>query len=212
MIQHDFYRFLHRRTAKRLLVGVMVLAVLLMSGFTVGPVVAETSACQNLIANGGMESTGGWTTQTNGDYPLFSNYQAYTGIQSAYLAGVNNAEDRLSQNIAIPANHKATLTFWWLINSEETSPGWDGMTVQVADTAGTPLRILFTASDRSASLAWQQATLDLSEFAGQTLQLQFSTRTDGSLATDFYFDNVELMACDKASASGTPIYLPLLSH
>jgi kumamolisin len=191
----------------------MILAVLLMSGFTVvRPVTAETGTCQNLIANGSMESNGGWTAQTNGTYPLFSNYQAYAGIQSAYMAGVNSAEDTLSQTTSIPADYNATLSFWWLINSEEVSPGWDGMTVQVANGAGTPLHILFAASDRSASLVWQQTTLDLSEFAGQTIQLQFRARTDASLATDFYIDNVELMVCEKGSASESPIYLPILSR
>lgn len=210
MARGHLYLVRHRQTGFRFVVGIALLAVLFMSGFgVVNLAIAESTGCQNLIANGAMESTGGWATQSNGAYPLFTDYQAYAGSRSAYLAGVNNAEDRLSQPVHIPANQTATLRFWWLVNSEETSPGWDGITVQLADSAGVPLRVLFTASDRSADLGWQQAVLDLSEYAGQSLQLQFNARTDDSLATDFYIDSVELMACDTAGASGTG-YLPLL--
>jgi bacillopeptidase F (M6 metalloprotease family) len=204
---------------RQILLSTLLLAALLTTAFGNGErgavrsatanTTANTTACQNLIVNGGMEETGGWTGQTNGNYSFFSNYQAYTGNQSAYLAGVDNAQDQLRQTVTLPANQTLTLTFGWLVNTGETSSGWDGMTVEVADANGVPLRVLFAVSDRSAGLVWQQATLDLSDFGGQTVQLQFNARTDGSLATDFFVDDVALMACDTAQTSGK-IFLPNL--
>jgi hypothetical protein len=51
-------------------------------------------------------------------------------------------------------------------------------------------------------LSWKQATLDLSDFGAQTIQLQFNARTDDSLATDFFIDAVAVMACEPNQAGG----------
>jgi hypothetical protein len=199
------------RTARRIALGAIVLAVMLATAFaSAGRGTVYANTCRDLIANGSMEESGGdWTVQTNGSYSLFSNYQAYSGKQSAYLGGVNNAQDQLRQTLTLPANQKLTLTFWWLVNTIEMSAGWDGMTVQAADATGVPLRVLFAVSDRSAGLSWRQATLDLSDFGGQTIQLQFNARTDDSLATDFFIDDVAVMACEPNQAGGK-IFLPTL--
>lgn len=199
------------RMARRIVLGAIMLAVMLATAFaSVGSGTVYANTCQNLITNGSIEESGnGWITQSNGSYSLFSNYQAYTGKQSAYLGGVDNAQDQIRQTLALPANQKLTLSFWWLVNTTEMSAGWDGMTVQVADANGVPLRVLFAVSDRSAGLSWKQATLDLSDFGGQTIQLQFNARTDDSLATDFFIDEVAVMACEPNQAGGK-IFLPTL--
>jgi bacillopeptidase F (M6 metalloprotease family) len=199
------------RRARRIALGAIVLSVMLATAFaSAGSGTVYANTCQNLITNGSIEESGdGWITQSNGSYSLFSNYQAYTGKQSAYLGGVDSAQDQIRQTLALPANQKLTLTFWWLVNTTEMSAGWDGMTVQVADANGVPLRVLFAVSDRSAGLSWKQAALDLSDFGGQTIQLQFNARTDASLATDFFIDEVAVMACEPNQAGGK-IFLPTL--
>lgn len=196
-------------TARRVQLGLMILAVAAILAIgAVGPVMAEVNGCQELLVNGSMEGNDGWNVQTNGTYDLYSNYQARSGQRSAYLAGVNDATDMMRQTITLPANQQTTLRFWWLVNSEESSTGWDGLNVQIASADGTPQRVLFTASDRNADINWQQATIDLSEFAGQTIQLQIEARTDASLSTDFFVDDITLTACDL-SAGGT-FFLPIL--
>lgn len=197
------------RTTRRIILGVTVLAVLFATAFiSVDGGTVYATSCQNLITNGGIEEVGvGWIAQTNGAYSLFSNYQAFGGQQSAYLGGVDNAQDQLRQTVVLPANQTLTLTFRWLVNTDEVSAGWDGLAVQVADANGVPLRAVFAVSDRSAGLVWQQATLDLSDFSGQTIQLQFNARTDASLATDFFIDDVALTACEIPQTTGK-LFLP----
>ncbi|MCB0114065.1 MAG: hypothetical protein R2873_30240 [Caldilineaceae bacterium] len=190
--------------------AIILTAAMIFAVVAVGPVMAEANSCQELLVNGNMETADGWSVQTNGDYNLFSNYQARSGQSAAYLAGVNGAEDALSQTLSLPANHQTTLRFWWLINSEENSNGWDGFSVQLADANGAPLRVLFAASDRSAGYSWQQTTIDLTEFAGQTVQLRLQGRTDATLSTDFFVDDMSMTACDL-SASGT-FFLPFVSR
>ncbi len=189
------------------LVLVMVTAILAIGA--VGPVMAEADGCQQLLINGDMETNAAWSVETNGAYTPFSNYQAHSGQRSAYLAGVNNAVDVLRQTVSLPANQGTTLRFWWLINTEESSDGWDGFTVQLASADGAPQRTLFAASERSAGFTWQQTTIDLSEFAGQTVQLLISARTDAILSTDFFVDDMTLTSCDVSNASGN-IFFPIL--
>lgn len=154
-----------------------------------------------------MESSTHWVAQSNGSYSLFSNYNTRSGSSAAYLAGVDGAQDSLRQTLALPAGNQLTLSFWWQVNSEESTSGWDGLSVLLANSQGTPLRSLFTVTDRNASAVWQQTIVDVSQYAGQTIQLQFNARTDNTLATDFFVDDVSVVACDTPSAS-TSIFLP----
>lgn len=202
--------FIWNRAKRVQFTAIILLLATILAVIAVGPVMAAVGSCQELLVNGDMEGAAGWNVQTNGNYELFSNYQARSGTRAAYLAGVNSAEDALVQTLSLPANHQVTLRFWWLINTEESSNGWDGLSVQLADANGAPQRMLFAASDRSAGSSWQQTTIDLSEFAGQTVQLRIEARTDATLSTDFFVDDVTLTACDL-SASGN-FFLPLINR
>lgn len=198
------------RTRRVQFTAVILLVATIFAVVAVGPAMADVNNCQELLVNGNMETTEGWSAQTNGNYTLFSNYQARSGQRSAYLAGVNNAEDMLTQNLTLPADHQTTLRFWWLINTEESSNGWDGFSVELAGADGTPQRVLFSAGNRSAGNSWQQTTLDLSDYAGQTVQLRIQARTDATLSSDFFVDDMTVTACDL-SATGT-FFLPLINR
>lgn len=202
--------FIWNRARRVQITAIILLVATILAVVAVGPVMAAVGGCQELLVNGDMETATGWNVQTNGNYELFSNYQARSGERAAYLAGVNGAEDALSQTLSLPANHQVTLRFWWLINTEESSSGWDGLSLQLADANGSPLRMLFAVSDRSAGTSWQQTTIDLSEFAGQTIQLRIEARTDATLSTDFFVDDMTVTACDP-NATGN-FFLPLINR
>lgn len=201
----------HLSLSWRLLVTALALLLVAGSGLIASASVkASTDGCTNLVANGDMETSTGWNASTNGTYSLFSDYLVHSGAQAAYLAGVDNAVDNLSTGLlALPADQSVELSFWWQLQTEETSSGWDGLTVLVADAAGNPLRVLLTLSDANASAVWQQAKLDLSEYAGQSVQIQFKAQTDGSLATDFFIDDLSVTACSSVNAANQ-IFLPAL--
>jgi hypothetical protein len=186
--------------------AVIVVLVFVLS-VVVAPSVGYANSCQNLIDNGHMESENGWTTQSKGNYSLFSDYQVRGGSRAAYLAGVDNAEDRLIRSLVLPTNRKLTLTFWWLVTTEENNSGLDQLTLLLTNASGQPQRVLFTATDHSAVGSWQQFAVDLSDFAGESVQIQFVARTDSTLSTDFFVDDVELTACETSSMIRW-LYLP----
>ena len=185
---------------KRVQIGLLILALLIASvwhGFM--PTYAQT--CTELLPDGSFETRTGWTTQSDGNYPLLNAFHPRTGLQGAYLGGTNSAKDSVSTNPALPGDHTITFSFWWQVQSAESSSDWDGLNVVVADVAGTPLRTLLTLSDANATDTWQQTTVDLSAYAGQVVQIQFAAQTDTTLVTDFFVDDVSLMACGRTTTS-----------
>ena len=171
----------------------LALLMLLIPGVTR---VAQADSCTDLVADSSLESGSGWSIKTHGGYTVLSTVQAHTGAGSAYLAGVDNADDLLSTKLALPAEQASLmLSFWWKVNSEDRSDVNDKFAVQIIDGTGKMHRNLFTLSSERASNQWQQTTLDLHEFADQSIQLQFAAKTDDALVTDFFVDDVEVNAC-----------------
>jgi hypothetical protein len=173
----------------------LALLVFLMPGVS-SVSLAQTGSCADLVADSSLESGSGWAIKTNGGYTLLSTVQAHTGAGSAYLAGVDNANDLLSTILALPGDKSLiVLSFWWKVNSEDRSDVNDKFAVQVVDSAGKAHKSLFTLGSARASNRWQQSRIDLHEFAGQQIQLQFMAKTDDALVTDFFVDDVEVNAC-----------------
>jgi hypothetical protein len=181
-----------KRWSRIVLCAVVISTVLQLNNQL--PVSAAT--CTNVVVDSSLEEGSGWITKSSGNYPILSTRLAHSGNQSAYLAGANNAQDMLATQLKIAPNATSvTLTFWWQIQSQEHSRFQDTLTVVIADAQGKALQSIATLSSREMSNQWQQRTLSLASFAGQTLQLQFHARTDADAATDFFVDDVEAVVC-----------------
>ena len=97
------------------------------------------------------------------------------------------ATETLSQsNVAVPAG-SPKLTFWLKVTTQETgSTAYD--TLKVSANGQT----LATYSNANASAGYVQKTVDLSAFAGQTVNLQFTGTEDAYLSTVFLLDDVSV--------------------
>lgn len=169
------------------------------------------ATCQSVAVNGEFETGAGWQTSSSGSYALFSDFLAYSGTQSAHLAGMDNATDSAVTTLALPADHTITLSFWWLVSSLENGSGYDSLSLLLTDGQGAPLYALAGLTDLNANASWQQTSADLSAFAGQTVELHLTARTDGSLVTDFFVDDLTVTACAN-SAAAQKIFLPMTSR
>lgn len=182
-----------RRWSRIVLCAVVISTVLQLNNQL--PVSAAT--CTNVVVDSSLEEGSGWITKSSGNYPILSTRLAHSGKQSAYLAGANNAQDLLATQIKVAPNATSvTLTFWWQIQSQEHSRFQDTLTIVIADAQGKAIQSIATLSSREMSNQWQQRTLSLASFAGQTLQLQFHARTDADAATDFFVDDIEVVVCN----------------
>ncbi len=199
----------HRVPVRVWLPGLLVLALVAAGFLVVGSAGATT--CQNLVRDGGFESGTGWTMQSQGKYTLLSDYLVYAGAQAAYLGGVNNAQDSMATTVQIPDGAATTLRFRWQVRTEENAGAYDGMSILVADAQGNPLRAVYALSDANASSTWQTAQVDLSEFAGQTVQIRLQAQTDTNLPTGFFVDELVVEAC-SAPSGGFFLFLPSVNR
>ena len=170
----------------------------LLAAFTFGlhqPIVAQSAACANLLTDDGLEDLTIWQARSNDDFSLFTSLLTHSGTQAAYLAGRNNAVDRLATNLKLPPTSTITLTFWWQLQSEEEQRFTDQLPVVAVDERGHQLQRLGEFNGRNHSNQWQQYTVDLSKLAGATIGLQFLAQTNDELVTDFFIDDVVVTAC-----------------
>ncbi len=215
------------RSGKPLLMLLMFMALLgmlLLGGMNSGNAWAQGPTCSDLIVNGDFESDGGWNEYSAQGIHLISSFpppsQSYhSGSRGGYLADYNNAHDRLSQEIVLPTDAvTVTLVYWWQVDTEESSDlPRDAMTVTLDALPGTPVAVLNVHSNLDAAAVWHRAEADLSTYRGRTLVLRFEARTDGSLPTGFFIDDVSVIAC-RPEPTPTPTspsrllkrYFPLL--
>lgn len=174
---------------------------------------AGTGGGGELISDGGFESATasglsapGWTAATNlanHDIVEYHGPCPHAGANYAQLGGRNNADDTLTQTIAIPEGSTAApLTFWVsILTTENHRKAYDYLRVEVRNASGallaTPLTLtnLDSASNgNQLGTYFQPAAVDLSAYAGQTIELVFHGTNDSEYATTFLIDDVSVVA------------------
>ncbi len=197
------------------------IALILLIGFTAAALFSRAPAagaslgssaavCDERIVNGGFEAgSAGWSQASARGNDLISDYYPHSGTWGAYLGGVNDADDKITQQITLPAAAiSITLTAWWAIATEEEGVGFDRMTVSLLKPDQTLLANLLSVDSSATVNVWEQAELDLTDYRGQTVILQIHATTDASNLTDFYVDDVSLTVCRPPIA----VYLPIITR
>jgi subtilisin family serine protease len=148
------------------------------------------SACGNVqkIANPGFESgTASWTASSGVIGQNGPSEPAHSGEWNAWLNGFGTTHsDTVAQSVTIPAGCGSyRLSFWLHVDTAEsgTTP-YDTFTAQVGPaTVGT-------YSNVDAAGGYQRHTVDLTQFAGQTVTVTFTGSEDSGLQTSFVLDDV----------------------
>ena len=175
----------------------------------------------DIISDGGFEgatvsgnSAPGWTATTsisghniilkNGAFP-------HAGTNLATLGGTNNEADTLTQTVSIASGATAaSLTFWTNIVTQETSSSvFDTLKVEIHNSSGTLLATPLTLSNTNSTSSnntngtyFQPAAIDLTAYAGQTIQILFRAACDFTLPTTFRIDDVSLRVTTPGSGGG----------
>ncbi|MBM4460403.1 MAG: hypothetical protein FJ011_22015 [Chloroflexi bacterium] len=74
------------------------------------------------------------------------------------------------------------------------------MTVSLLTADGAAIVDLLTVDNTATVGVWDHITLDLGAYAGQTVAIQFAARTDANNISDFYLDDVSVLACPSGTA------------
>ncbi|MGA7731932.1 MAG: hypothetical protein WCD37_11765, partial [Chloroflexia bacterium] len=152
--------------------------------------------CTELILNGDFEAFElHW--QLIGQ-ELVSNQRPHAGTYGAYLGDLNDVDDNMWQVVSIPGSaSRVDFSYWRRMETEDTgSAVHDSMFTQVRSQDGATVRsTLETITNRSTANTWERGTFSLTSYRGETVRIQFNARTDVSLSTDFFFDDVSLLSC-----------------
>lgn len=148
----------------------------------------------------------GWLESPAGlIYSLSQNFLAGTeGQRYAWLGGVNNQSNELSQTIQLPRGYgdlRVRYRYW--IYSEESTCTNDLVQVLVNETSQT----IETQDSRPHQLCqagrtfgWKAArTANLAGAGGNTVTLMFRTQLNGSRNSNFFVDVVELCSDDPGA-------------
>ncbi|AYG84769.1 hypothetical protein DWB77_06983 [Streptomyces hundungensis] len=170
---------------------------------------ATATACTpgQVVANGGFESgTSPWTQSSTSVITSRAGESAHGGTTFAWLNGVGSTHtDTLSQSVTIPSGcSTATLTYWLHIDTAETtsSTAYDKLTAKIGTTT------LATYSNLDKNSGYIQKSVDVSGFAGQTVNLVFTGTEDSSLQTSFVLDDIALNTSGGTTPPGDSTRTP----
>lgn len=187
---------------------------------------ADPTRAGNQVRNGTFEEgrNGDWSESSSTGYDLIlprnnlGGMAPHAGEWAAWLGGNNDEESTLTQDVVLGGQGIA-LRFFYQIDSEDEC-GYDTATVRVEALPGLSVSnvahaqavksVDFDLCQGNATGDWEQAKIDMGEFAAGTVRLTLRAKTDGSLISSLFVDDAEItVAAPAATPSPTPQDLPL---
>jgi hypothetical protein len=173
-------------TADNAALGLNATAWLAQASTTGGGGGGNCSAPGQLLANPGFESgTASWS----GNARIGSVEAPYTGSADALFDGTGaTTTNTESQTVTIPAGCSASLSFWLHVDTAETTTTskYDTFTVAVGSST------VASFSNLDAASGYQQHSVDLSAYAGQSVTVKFTGSEDYTKQTSFALDDTAL--------------------
>jgi hypothetical protein len=144
------------------------------------------------IRNGDFENgpDGSWIEESTNELPLIvegfspNTVTPHSGQWGVWLGGWEDEQSLISQNVAVPSGK--SLSFWYWATSEETTCGIDVAYVMVNQVTIDEINLCESFETNQ----WTTRTLDLSTYAGTTINLKFIVQTNGTLNSNLFLDDV----------------------
>ena len=121
---------------------------------------------------------------------------ATTGLTGNYLANQNTRLIRIASFIVPAADQNPRLRFWhwyWIWEGDEAK-------VEIKPVGSSTWTVISPTYSTRESAVWTRPSLNLSQFAGQTVQVAFHFTSDGGT------ENVGWYVDDIALVTGTPVF------
>lgn len=125
-----------------------------------------------------------------------------TGLTAGETANSDDIDNGLtsmqSPSIAVPSGRTATLTFKYFLAHINTATSADFFRVRAVGTDGVPVTLFQkSATSSNVGAAWRSQSIDLSQFAGQTITLRFEaadSQSNGATIIEAGIDDVVVQA------------------
>lgn len=185
------------------------------------------STSGQLLKNPGFEEGNNGEWAEDSIYEMIYEYPCYTftgldcsqeGTHLAWLGGYDYADDRLYQDIVLPANLvSASLRFWYGIESYDSLLySYDYLEVKIIRIRDNYSKTLVILDNTQAADEWVHSdSFNISEFIGESIRLQFYGITDSADITNFYIDNIQLSGIGKIGIGKIfhwDMFLPAIIH
>lgn len=162
------------------------------------PVTAQLT-CSDVVTNGGFEVEDGWQMELTVPYPpSVDSSLAQRGSRSLRLGPAQAASQEswsyAWQAVTLPAGaERITLRYWLHIAGDDPN---DEVNVELYSAQGVRVRRLLRALPTSSD--WREYTVDLSGYAGSTVQLWFNAYNDGAAGSlTVHVDEVSVEVCQR---------------
>lgn len=179
-----------------------------------------TPGCSTLLTNGDFESDGAWIVGDALAPPFITSNQKQAGLRAMALGtppemgSVDRSQvSTIRQLVNLPTNvNGLTLRWWHLYGTSEavvTGPDVLGDRQEVLLMTAEGQVVATMQRTRRNDSGWQQESVDLTAYRGQSLYLTFSVVNDGNgLATWMYVDSVQIDSCTSGGLPPAPTPLP----
>lgn len=155
----------------------------------------------NLVSNPGFESGhAGWHESGANGLELVDPTNAHSGTYSAYLCGYDHCNDQVWQAVTLPASFgSVTFSYWLFIGTSEmtTTTCYDHFFARLRTSSGATIATVQAQCNLNVH-GWTKYTFTvtaaLNAYRGQTIQVYFQGTTDFILSTDFFVDDISLVA------------------
>lgn len=154
------------------------------------PVTLDQQTPIATLQNGNFEAgRSGWTESSALGYEIIvtsfpGSVRPHGGAWAAWLGGDDNETSAISQQVTIPAN-APYLSYWQWIASADLC-GYDRLDVRVNGST----RQTYYLCELNETNGWAQVSVNLSDYAGQKVNLEFRVVTDESLNSNLFIDDV----------------------
>jgi len=164
---------------------------------------SQCGSCGELLKNGGFES--GHTVWVEQGVQVIANtgdpnlaVSPYSGDWLSWMAGRNNALDTIYQDFTLPADFNGgALRFALMVATQEPGGPQDYLYVRLRQLDGTVIQELILDNTFAPKNQWVQqevSLVNLSAWKGQTIRISFKATSSASNITDFYLDDVSILA------------------
>ncbi len=184
------------------LIGGILLLTLLLSIFFLTPTSrANDDGCVELLFNGDMESSYGWSFLATASQGGYSGDQFISPVRSALLGIIDGdnayAESSMKQTFDVPAGNHLMLS-WHMYPQSSPFDSEDLQWVSILQGEQPYSQLRRVWSDMRGDTAWMTCSYDISEFLDQDIILYLAVRNDGDGGkTAMYVDDVSLKVCQS---------------
>jgi hypothetical protein len=152
-------------------------------------------------------STHGWDLIINESGPLSfpGSVTPHSGSWAVWLGGEDDEISYIEQSVPVPSSDPVLVFWYWIASGDACGYDFGGVMV---DTA--VIDAFHLCADANTG-GWVMRMVDLSAYAGQTVQLQIRAETDSTINSNLFVDDVALASSATVSGRQTRATRPTAS-